>query len=106
MGHTIGELRQIREESVSVGTEASSEEAKEAAWVKSLIRHMRLKPALSTRDQALLAQYIWDMGHALAEVSRVLRSGGRAVYVVGDPRCAGHLSEILLLSPQLPLNMG
>jgi DNA modification methylase len=87
MGYTVDELRQIREE--SVGTEASSEEAKEALWVKALIKQLRLTPALSTRDQALLAQYIWDMGHALAEVSRVLRSGGRAVYVVGDSTVRG-----------------
>lgn len=46
MGHNVDELRQIRED--SVGTEASSVEAKEAAWVKSLIRQLKLTPALST----------------------------------------------------------
>jgi SAM-dependent methyltransferase len=87
MGHNVGELRQIRED--SVGTEASSAEAKDAVWVKSLIKQLRLTPALSSRDQALLSQYIWDMGHVLAEVSRVLRTGGRAVYVVGDSTVRG-----------------
>jgi hypothetical protein len=87
MGHTVTELRKIRE--VSVGTEASSEEALDAAWVKSLIKQLRLKPALSARDQGLLSQYVWDMGRALAEVSRVLRAGGRAVYVVGDSTVRG-----------------
>jgi adenine-specific DNA methylase len=82
MGHTVSELRQIR--AVSVGTEASSEQALEATWVKSLIKQLGLKPALSNRHHALLAQYVWDMGQALVEVSRVLRAGGRAVYVVGD----------------------
>jgi DNA modification methylase len=87
MGHTVSELRQLRAE--SVGTEASSAQALEAAWVKSLIKQLRLRPALSTRDHALLAQYVWDMGHSLAEVSRVLRTGGRAVYVVGDSTVRG-----------------
>jgi hypothetical protein len=87
MGHTVSELRQIRAE--SVGTEASSEEPLGADWVASLIKHLRLKPALSSRDYALLAQYVWDMGRAFAEVTRVLRSGGRAVYVVGDSTVRG-----------------
>ena len=87
MGRNVSELRRIRSE--SVGTEASSEQALEAAWVRSLIKQLGLKPALSSRDNGLLAQYVWDMGGALAEVSRVLRGGGRAVYVVGDSTVRG-----------------
>ncbi len=82
MGHNVSELRQIRGK--SVGAEASSEQALESSWVKSLIKQLGLKPKLSNRDHALLARYVWDMGQALSEVSRVLRRGGRAVYVVGD----------------------
>lgn len=82
MGHNVSELRRIRGK--SVGTEASSARALEAPWVKSLIKDLRLTPALSNRDHALLATYVWDMGQALAEVSRVLRRAGRAVFVVGD----------------------
>ena len=87
MGHNVSELRQIRGE--SVGAEASSDQALEASWVKALIKQLGLKPALSNRDHALLARYVWDMGQALAEVSRVLRRGGRAVYVVGDSMSRG-----------------
>lgn len=87
MGHNVSELRQIRGE--SVGTETSSQEALETPWVKSLIKQLGLKPALSNRDHALLARYVWDMGQALAEVSRVMRRGGRAVYVVGDSMIRG-----------------
>lgn len=82
MGHNVRELRQIRGQ--SVGAEVSSEQALEASWVRSLIKQLGLKPALSNRDHALLARYVWDMGQAIAEVSRVLRRGGRAVYVVGE----------------------
>lgn len=87
MGYNMSQLRQIRAE--SVGTEASSKESLETPWVKSLIKQLRLKPTLSSRDHALLARYVWDMGHALAEVSRVLRNDGRAVYVVGDSTSRG-----------------
>lgn len=87
MGHNLNELRQISR--ASVGTEASSAEALAAPWVKLLIKQLGLKPSLSTRDYALLARYVWDMGHALTEVSRVLCSGGRAVYVVGDSMIRG-----------------
>jgi DNA modification methylase len=82
MGHNVSELRQIR--GGSIGAEAASEEALEAPWVRSLIKQLGLKPTLSNHNQALLARYVWDMGQALAEVSRVLRHGARAVYVVGD----------------------
>lgn len=87
MGHTVSELRQIRAE--SVGTEASVQQALDAEWVQTLIRQLRVKPQLSARHHALLATYAWDMGHAMAEVSRVLRQGGRAVYVVGDSTIRG-----------------
>jgi SAM-dependent methyltransferase len=87
MGHNVGKLRDIRCE--SIGSETSSEEALDASWVRSLIKQLRLHPTLSPRDHALLARYVWDMGKALAEVSRVLRKGGRAVYVVGDSTVRG-----------------
>jgi len=87
MGYAANELRKIRAD--SVGTEASRAEALDADWVQALIKQLRLKPALSTRDYGLLATYAWDMGRALAEVSRVLKNGGRAVYVVGESTSKG-----------------
>lgn len=87
MGYNVDHLREIRGE--SVGAEASSQEALEAPWVKALIKQLGLTPKLSDRDNALLARYVWDMGGALAEVSRVLKAGGRAVYVVGDSTVRG-----------------
>lgn len=87
MGYNVGELRKIRGE--SVGAKASSDEALDIGWVKVVIRRLRLNPRLGARDHALLSQYIWDMGRSIAEVSRVLRAGGRAVYVVGDSTVRG-----------------
>ncbi len=87
MGYNVNQLREIRGE--SVGAEASSEEALETPWVQALIKQLGLKPKLSARDTGLLARYVLDMGDALSEVSRVLRTGGRAVYVVGDSTVRG-----------------
>jgi len=87
MGYSVSEIRRLRGQ--SVGAEASSEEALGADRVKSLIKELKLRPALSSRDQGLLARYVWDIGHALGEASRVLRRGGRAVYVVGDSMIRG-----------------
>lgn len=84
MGYNVGTLRQIRGE--SVGAESSSQEALDTEWVHSVIGRLALRPALSSRNYALLAKYVWDMAHALAEASRVLCRGGRAVYVVGDTK--------------------
>jgi SAM-dependent methyltransferase len=87
MGHTISSLRKIR--GTSVGTEASSEESLAVGWVRELVNQLGLTSALSSRHQGILAQYIWDMNRALGEVSRVLSTGGRAVYVVGDSTVRG-----------------
>ena len=87
MGHTVSELRQIRAE--SVGTEVSYAHAIEEEWIKSLISELGLKTKLSRHDHALLMRYVWDMRRAIAEVSRVLRHGGRAVFVVGDSMIRG-----------------
>ena len=87
MGYTIEQLRQIRTD--SVGTEAASAEALDTPWIQKLIKQLRISPTLSPRNHALLCTYAWDMSRAVAEVSRVLKRGGRAVYVVGDSLVKG-----------------
>jgi SAM-dependent methyltransferase len=87
MGYSIEHLRRIRTN--SVGTEAASTQALEIPWIQKLIRQLRISPVLSPRNHALLCTYAWDMSRAVAEVSRVLKRGGRAVYVVGDSLVRG-----------------
>ena len=82
MGYSVSDIREIR--GSSVGAESASEEALQSPWVKSLLVQLGLKRVTSSRDRALLARYVFDMGRALTEVSRVLRRGGHAVYVVGE----------------------
>jgi hypothetical protein len=87
MGYSIEQLRQIRTD--SVGTEAASAQALDKPWIQKLIRQLKISPTLSSRNHALLCTYAWDMSRAVAEVSRVLKRGGRAVYVVGDSLVKG-----------------
>jgi DNA modification methylase len=82
MGYSISALRRIR--GGSVGAESSSGEASNEPWIESTLSSLKLKPPLSRRDHGILAKYTWDMDLAIAEAARVLRVGGRAVYVVGD----------------------
>lgn len=87
MGYTAAQLRLIRKQ--SVGTEASSKQAQDVSWITAIINDLALQPPLAARHNARLSQYVWDMDRALAETSRVLRVGGRAVYVVGDSTVRG-----------------
>lgn len=87
MGYNVNEIRKIRAE--SVGAELSTGEADSAAWIKDVLKDLKLKPKLSSRHEALLSQYVLDMSRALGESYRVLRTGGRAVYVVGDSTIRG-----------------
>jgi hypothetical protein len=61
----------------------------EAESVKLIVRDLRLRPKLGNRDHALLSQYVWDMTQAVSEATRVLRVGGRAIYVIGDSTIRG-----------------
>ena len=87
VGYSVGEIRTIRGE--SVGAETKSIEAQECDWVATAIRRLRLEPELSERDEGLLARYAWDMEKSLREAHRVLKVGGRAVYVVGNSTSRG-----------------
>jgi DNA modification methylase len=87
MGYTIGELSAIR--TGSVGTEAGSANARDDKVIKEIIDDLSLRPMLSSRHEAVLARYIEDMHRAVKEASRVLKPGGRAVYVVGENTVRG-----------------
>ncbi|QOZ37306.1 hypothetical protein XH92_41960 [Bradyrhizobium sp. CCBAU 53421] len=87
MGYNIGELTDIRAE--SVGNETSDKEAHEDDVIKNIMSGLKLSPRLSPRHEAVLAHYIEDMRRAVAEAARVLKPGGRAIYVVGENTVRG-----------------
>jgi len=87
MGYTIGELGDIRTE--SVGAESGDAEACENKAITKIIENLDLRPMLSLRNKAVLAHYIADMRRAVEEAARVLAPGGKAVYVVGENTVRG-----------------
>lgn len=87
MGHTIETLRSIR--TTNIGTEVSTTVAIDEDAIDEIASRMGSLAALSTRHQGMLAGYITDLDEMMAETARVLRPGGRAVFVVGDSTLRG-----------------
>jgi hypothetical protein len=87
MGHSVGELGDIRTE--SVGSETSDQSAQEDKDIQQIIRDLKLRTKLSARHHAILAHYVKDMRSAIEEAARVLSSRGKAVYVVGENTVRG-----------------
>jgi hypothetical protein len=85
MGYQIGQLRELRAQ--SVGTERGGR--CRAEDMDSIIKVMRLAPLLSPRNMAILRRYVRDMRTSVKEVARVLKPGARAVYVVGENTVRG-----------------
>jgi DNA modification methylase len=82
MGYGVTELRNVR--SKSVGTECTRLVKTEGDAIADVVRQMTDTKRLSPRSQRLLSVYVADMIKCIAEVSRVLRPEGSAVFVIGD----------------------
>jgi hypothetical protein len=83
MGYNVGDLRQVRSE--SVGTECAPDSPiDDDLEIRSVVDGLKLHPKLEQRHERILGKYIDDMRTAISEVGRVLSSGGKAVYVVGE----------------------
>ncbi|MCH7575257.1 MAG: hypothetical protein IIA59_09050 [Candidatus Marinimicrobia bacterium] len=86
MGHTISEIRSLR--SGNIGTEVSKESGISGAMQKAMISmgHLEL---LENRYLGMVRRYVWDMSKVMGECARVLKSNGRAVFVVGNSAIRG-----------------
>jgi hypothetical protein len=82
MGHSIGKLRDIR--STNVGTELAGNQSVEDAATDHIVSLMCSVDELSNRHTGMLRQYVRDMRAVLSETKRVLRKGGKAIFVVGN----------------------
>jgi len=82
MGHSLEKLRGVR--TTNVGTEivATTEEGDTAT--EHIMQMMCSVNNLSKRHAGMLRGYVRDMRAVLSETKRVLRSGGKAVFVVGN----------------------
>jgi SAM-dependent methyltransferase len=87
MGKRIDALRAIR--TANIGTEVSSKAAINDDAVDVITSRMGTIECLTTRHRGMLAQYVADLNRMVAEIARVLRPGGRAIFVVGDSTLRG-----------------
>lgn len=87
LGHQLGALRTIRAESIGAERAPRPEADTElAAWV---MRCMKLDGLLPQREHRMVERYILDLSAMLSEIHRVLRPGGRAVFVIGNSSIRG-----------------
>ena len=82
LGYRLSELRGIRTN--SIGSEKAPNDRVAAALFKDIQQAMGLIDELPTRHRSMVARYAEDIYHLLSEVSRVLKSSGRAIFVVGN----------------------
>jgi SAM-dependent methyltransferase len=85
MGHSIRELRALRNN--SVGAEIGRSEIPDE--LQSAKRAIGRLPDLHPRIERMVNKYIVDMNFVIAEIARVLRPQGKAVVVVGNSTLRG-----------------
>jgi len=82
MGHSLKKLRGIR--ATNVGTETSAKIERDDSATEYIMQLMCPMTNLSERHAGMLRGYVRDMRAVLSETRRVLRPGGKAVFVVGN----------------------
>lgn len=87
MGYTIGQLRELR--SAGVGSEAAGSSSDLTDDEVRALDSMGQVDLLGKRHQRIIMRYIRDMSRIMEEVSRVLKIGGKAVFVMGDSTIRG-----------------
>lgn len=86
MGRKILELRETR--SSCVGAEVGISDRESMGRLNKLAR-IPARRNLPDRWRRILDRYIIDMTNVVMEIARVLKPGGRAVFVLGDSRVRG-----------------
>ena len=83
LGFRLGELRQVRTN--SVGAERAASRSSDLDFGSLGLRYERL----GARERGMVDRYANDMESILSEVARVLRPKGRAVFVIGNSSIKG-----------------
>ena len=86
MGHTISEIRALR--SRNIGSEVSKETTSNRA-IQQAMESMADLQMLDNRRLGMIRRYVSDMNKVMNECARVLKSKGRAIFVVGDSAVRG-----------------
>lgn len=81
MGHDVSEIRDLR--SMNVGAEVSATADDDDRATEEIMERM-CDGELQNRHRGMLRRYVRDLRKCVSENFRVLRPGGKAVYVVGN----------------------
>ena len=84
MGHTLGELRELR--GTTIGSERKLTSAE--SWCQE-ISSEATTVHLPSRSGGILDRYVLDLHQVVGEIVRVLRPGGKATFVVADATLSG-----------------
>jgi hypothetical protein len=82
MGHSIASVRKLRMS--NVGTEVVAKPNYTDDSTHRIMRQMCNLDDLSSRHAGMLRRYVEDIRLVMTETKRVLRSGGKAVFVIGN----------------------
>jgi SAM-dependent methyltransferase len=91
LGHSISELRGIR--SSAIGTERKIDRADHRIEITTISRAMCPSEELPAKIRGIVERYAHDLITMVNQISRVLRPGGRATFVVGNSCLRGHFVE-------------
>ena len=91
LGESLGELRHIR--SSSIGAERAPGEAYDHVHADRLLRSCSGAKMLPPRLRNMLRRFAGDMDMVSAETARVLKVGGRAVFVIGNSMIRGTMVD-------------
>ncbi|MBP1464374.1 hypothetical protein EYB53_001515 [Candidatus Chloroploca sp. M-50] len=82
LGHRVGSIRSIR--SGSIGAERAPDPHVDTKLAARVIRHMGMTNQLPPRQHRIFERYVLDLAAMMGEIHRVLKAGGRAVFVLGN----------------------
>jgi len=95
LGYSVGELRDVRCNSVGAERMLDEETAKKTA--SAVLSQLAATAQLPNRERRILERYALDVGKIVAELHRVIRAGGKAILVVGNSCLKGVFIENSLL---------
>lgn len=87
MGYSIGQLRNLRKE--SIGAESGAAGLLENLELNRIIADLKPRMSLTQNLRNMLARYAHDIWCCVREVERVLSPMGSAVFVIGDNTIKG-----------------
>jgi DNA modification methylase len=87
MGYVVENIREIR--SSNVGAERAQTFNENNNVINNVLKKIAKTENLPNRIKGMLTKYIFDMDLVLGEISRVLKSRGQAVIVIGDSTIHG-----------------